>query len=131
LAAATSVGVKTVGRLAEELKGLGLLEKYTVIVGEHGNDVHRHPGKRPRGHGGVWYPESALRMRVRNWVAFFSEIVFIFWNTSYARDGHYMNIWLGPQERQYIKAMQDFVYRLDPGVRMVPVTVSEPEAVRG
>ncbi|HID30846.1 MAG TPA: DUF5060 domain-containing protein [Desulfobacterales bacterium] len=65
-----------------------------------------------------------------NWVAFFHEIAFIFWNTSYARDGHYMNIWLGPQERQYIKAMQDFAYRLDKDVKMVPATVSQPDQVR-
>jgi hypothetical protein len=101
-----------------------------VIVGEHGNSVSSDPTKRPPGHGGVWYPESAQRMRVRNWVAFFNEIVFIFWNTSYARDGHFMNIWLGPQERQYVHAMQDFVRRLDAGIRMAPVTVSDPRAVR-
>ena len=101
-----------------------------VIVGEHGNHVNKDPAKRPAGHGGVWYPESAVRMRIRNWVAFFNEIAFIFWNTSYARDGHFMNIWLGPQERQYIKAMQDFAYRLDKDVRMAPVTLSLPNEVR-
>jgi len=68
-------------------------------------------------------------MRIRNWVAFFHEIAFVLWNTSYARDGHYMNIWLGPQERQYIKAMQDFAYRLDKDVKIVPVTVSDPLSV--
>ena len=52
----------------------------------------------------------------------FNEISFIFWNTSYARDGHFMNIWLGPQEREYVRALQDFSYRLDADVRMVAVT---------
>jgi hypothetical protein len=51
-------------------------------------------------------------------------------NTSYARDGHNMNIWLGPREREYVRAMQDFAYRLDKDVRMVTVDVSEPEKVR-
>ncbi len=102
-----------------------------VIVGETGNHVDRDPAKRPVAHGGVWYPESALRMRIRNWVALFHEVVFIFWNTSYARDGHYMNIWLGPQERQYIAAMQDFAGRLDAEVKMVPVAVSDPSLVNG
>ena len=41
-----------------------------------------------------------------------------------------MNIWLGPQERQYIRAMQDFAYRLDADVRMTSVEVSLPEQVR-
>jgi hypothetical protein len=100
-----------------------------VIVGEQGNHVNRDK-PRPPGVGGVWDEGSARRMRIRNWTALFNEIAFIFWNTSYARDGHYMNIWLGPQERQYIRAMQDFAYRLDADVRMVPVTVSLPEEVR-
>ena len=41
-----------------------------------------------------------------------------------------MNIWLGPRERQYVRAMQDFAYRLDKDVRIVPVTVSDAKAVR-
>ncbi|MGD8239882.1 MAG: hypothetical protein PVH68_15100, partial [Armatimonadota bacterium] len=100
-----------------------------VIVGEHGNHVGKREPPWPPGVGGVWDAGSALRMRIRNWTALFSEISFVFWNTSYARDGHYMNIWLGPQERQYIHAMQDFAYRLDAGIRMAPVTVSAPDQV--
>jgi len=41
-----------------------------------------------------------------------------------------MNIWLGPKEREYVRAMQDFAYGLDKDVRIVPVTVSDPHAVR-
>ena len=100
-----------------------------VIVGEQGNAVSRDK-PRPVGVGGVWDEGSARRMRVRNWTALFNEIAFIFWNTSYARDGHYMNIWLGPQEREYVRAMQDFAYRLDPDVQMTRVEVSMPEEVR-
>jgi hypothetical protein len=100
-----------------------------VIVGEQGNTSDR---KKPiPGVGGVWDDRSALRMRIRNWTALFNEIAFVFWNTSYARDGHYMNIWLGPQERQYVRAMQDFAYRLDKDVMMHTVKVSQPAAVRG
>jgi hypothetical protein len=99
-----------------------------VVVGEQGNTSDR---KRPiPGVGGVWDDRSALRMRIRNWTAFFNEIAFIFWNTSYARDGHFMNIWLGPQERQYVRALQDFAYRLDKDVRMHTLEVSQPDAVR-
>ena len=100
-----------------------------VIVGEQGNWVD--PKKpRPPGVGGVWDVGSARRMRIRLWSALFNEIAFIFWNTSYARDGHYMNIWLGPREREYVRALQDFAGRLDAEVRMVPVEVSLPAEVR-
>ena len=99
-----------------------------VVVGEQGNHVDTN--NRPLGVGGVWDDRSALRMRIRNWTALFNEIAFIFWNTSYARDGHFMNIWLGPKEREYVRAMQDFAYRLDKDVRPVEVTVSHPHAVR-
>ena len=100
-----------------------------VVVGEQGNRIDRKNPPAP-GVGGVWDDRSALRMRIRNWTALFNEITFIFWNTSYARDGHNMNIWLGPKEREYVRAMQDFAYRLDKDVRMVPVDVSQPEKVR-
>ena len=101
-----------------------------VVVGEQGNHIDRSKPV-PPGVGGVWDDRSALRMRIRNWTALFNEIAFIFWNTSYARDGHFMNIWLGPKEREYVRAMQDFAYRLDKDVKPVSVRVSRPEAVRG
>jgi hypothetical protein len=41
-----------------------------------------------------------------------------------------MNIWLGPKEREYVRAMQDFAYRLDKNVVVVPVEVSNLHAVR-
>ncbi len=103
--------------------------KLPVIVGEQGNSAP--PGKdRAPGVGGVWDAGSARRMRLRLWSAMFHEISFIFWNTSYARDGHYMNIWLGPQERQSVRALQDFSSRLDADVRTAAVTVSDPARVR-
>jgi len=100
-----------------------------VIVGEQGNHINKKKPV-PAGVGGVWDDRSALRMRVRNWTALFNEIAFVFWNTSYARDGHFMNIWLGPKEREYVRVMQDFACRLDGDVSMQPVDISEPEAVR-
>lgn len=100
-----------------------------VIVGEQGNHIDRKRAV-PAGVGGVWDNNSAVRMRVRNWTALFHEIAFVFWNTSYARDGHFMNIWLGPKEREYVRAMQDFAYRLDSDVSIHSVDVSAPDAVR-
>jgi len=125
-----------------------------VIVNEHGNNIscvkdpkrripfeYRHidipdiPAARkagilPPGAGGTWDPHSALRMRLRNWTGMFCEISFVYWNNSYARDGHPWNMWFGPQERSYVRAMQDFAYRLDANVKMAAVAVSDPKAVR-
>ena len=100
-----------------------------VVVGEQGNSAPRGKDRAP-GVGGVWDAGSARRMRLRLWSAMFHEISFIFWNTSYARDGHFMNIWLGPQERQSVRALQDFCYRLDADVRMISVPVSDSAQVR-
>ena len=63
-----------------------------VIVGEQGNQVQN------------WDDRSALRMRLRSWAAFFAEGVFIFWNSSGAKDYKNpgaANIYLGPEERGY------------------------------
>ncbi len=98
-----------------------------VVYGEQGNSRGRED-RSGEGIGGVWDPGSARRMRVRCWTALFNEIHFIFWETSYAKDGHYMNLWIGPEERQYIRAMQDFAYRLDAGVKPVEVPLSGPAA---
>jgi hypothetical protein len=115
---------ETAGRAAE-WKRFGK----PVIVGEQGNAASKEQLQTP-GIGGVWDAGSSTRMRLRNWTALFHEIAFVFWNTSYAKDGHSMNIWLGPQERQYVHAMQDFAFGLDAGVRMAPVEVSDPRAAR-
>lgn len=98
-----------------------------VVYGEQGNGGGK-PELIPQGIGGVWDPGSARRMRVRLWSAFFNEISFIFWETSYAKDGHSMNIWIGPEERQYTKALQDFACCLDPGVKPAPVHLAGPQA---
>jgi len=99
-----------------------------VIVGEQGNV------------GMNWDPRSAVRMRIRAWTALFQEIALVFWNTSNSKaamfGGHYTpetgaNIYLGPEERGYIRVLQDFASRLDAGVRMSPVSVSSASLVRG
>jgi hypothetical protein len=60
--------------------------------------------------------------------ALFNEIAFIFWETSYAKDGHYMNLWIGPEERQYVHAMQDFAEGLYRDVRPAAVHLDGPQA---
>ncbi|MFQ6041183.1 MAG: DUF5060 domain-containing protein, partial [Candidatus Poribacteria bacterium] len=47
-----------------------------VILGEHGNWVNKDPNKRPLAHGGVWYPESALRVSIPKMVGVLQEIAF-------------------------------------------------------
>ena len=111
-------------QLAGKWKQLGK----PVIVGEQGNT------------GMNWDPGSAVRMRIRAWTALFQEISLIFWNTSWRKagmfGGHYTpgtaaNIYLGPEERDYVRALQKFASRLDGGIRMVQVSLSPPEVVRG
>jgi hypothetical protein len=92
-----------------------------IIFGEQGNSVQN------------WDERSALRMRLRTWSAFFNEGVLIFWNTSFARDyrSGAANLYLGPEERQYIYALQNFTRDVDPDAAIAPVTVSNPARVRG
>jgi hypothetical protein len=92
-----------------------------VIVGEQGNT------------GMNWDPLSGLRMRIRTWTALFEEISFIFWNTSWSKTGMFhgrytaggaANIYLGPEERGYIRVLQNFSSHLDADVRITPTEVS-------
>jgi hypothetical protein len=128
------VGINELGCDMQILGAAGKWKSFgkPVIVGEAGNSVGRATPEKPwpPGVGGVWDPTSALRMRIRNWAGLMNEISFIFWNTSYAKDGHFMNLWIGPREREYVRAMQDFAYALGRGLKMVPVTVSDKTAVR-
>lgn len=98
-----------------------------VIVGEQGNS------------GMNWDPQSAIRMRIRAWTALFQEISLVFWNTSWSKAGMHhgrntpggaSNIYLGPEERGYIRVLQDFASHLDADVFMTPVKVSSPTLVR-
>ena len=98
-----------------------------VIVGEQGNT------------GTNWDPLSALRMRIRAWTAMFQEISLVFWNTSWSKIGMHQgirkpgqvaNIYLGPEERRYVRILRDFSSRLSADVRMQPVEVSLPNKVR-
>jgi hypothetical protein len=98
-----------------------------VVFGEQGNGGG-NPDLIPQGIGGVWDPGSARRMRVRLWTAMFNEISLVFWETSYAKDGHHMNLWLGPEERQYVHALQDFAHCLDPGVKTFKAPLVGPQA---
>ncbi|MGE5264011.1 MAG: hypothetical protein ACM3S0_11575, partial [Acidobacteriota bacterium] len=70
----------------------------------------------------------------------FQEIAYIFWNVGWSKYGMFQgvytpggaaNLYLGPEERAYIRVLQDFSSRLDAQVRPVPIQVSAPDQVRG
>ncbi|MBI3158372.1 MAG: DUF5060 domain-containing protein [Chloroflexi bacterium] len=108
--------------LIEQLGHAGDSTSKPTIFGEQGNS------------NGNWDEGSALRMRIRSWTAFFKEVVLIFWNTSCCKDsdsGFASNIYLGPQERGYIRVLQDFVAGLDRVLRTAQIEVSDPARVRG
>ena len=95
-----------------------------VILGEQGNaDIN-------------WLPDSALRMRIRDWTAFFKEVSVIFWDTTYATNGMINpggvgNIYLGPEERQYNHIMMWFVKTvLKSDSAITTVTVSNSNLMR-
>ena len=108
--------VVTVNRIAEEKKF-----NKPIIFGEQGNSIQN------------WDDLSAERMRIRSWTAFFEQGIFIFWNTSYIknyRNTYAANIYLGPQERGYIRALQNFTVLADTGVRAIPFFPDNKSQVR-
>jgi len=92
-----------------------------VIVGEQGNAGHN------------WDPTSALRMRLRAWTAFFGEGALIFWNTSNTKNyrAGSGNIYLGPEERGYLRVLQSFTRGFDPRARIASVELSPSASIRG
>jgi hypothetical protein len=92
-----------------------------VIVGEQGNSGHN------------WDPQSALRMRLRAWATFFGEGTLIFWNTSSSKDytASAGNIYLGPEERGYLRVLQNFTRGFDKRARATLAVVSPAATVRG
>ena len=92
-----------------------------VIFGEQGNAIAN------------WDTLSAERMRIRSWTAFFAEGMFIFWNTTYIKNYYQpvsANIYLGPQERGYIRALQNYTATADSGIRPISFFVSNSHQVR-
>lgn len=85
------------------LEQINKYEEYQkpIVFGEQGNKEEN------------WDETSAERMRIRSWTAFFNEAILIFWNQSGRKD--YLapsvgnaNIFIGEEERSYMKILQDF-----------------------
>ena len=92
-----------------------------VIFGEQGNSVQ------------CWDPLSALRMRIRSWTSFFAEGILIYWNASWAMDYQHQvaaNIYLGPEERKYIRALHDYSALADADVSIIPIKPENANQVR-
>jgi hypothetical protein len=92
-----------------------------VIVGEQGNS------------GQNWDDRSGVRMRLRAWTALFAEGALIFWNTSTTKSyrSWAANIYLGPEERRYLRVLRNFTRGFDARARIVSVRVSGPPGLRG
>ena len=75
-----------------------------VIFGEQGNSVQN------------WDERSAIRMRLRSWSAFFNGGALVFWNSSYAKDnkGGAANLYIGPEERGFVRVLQAFAGAVGP-----------------
>lgn len=84
-----------------------------TLVDEQGNSDHN------------WDPTSAVRMRLRAWTAFFAEATLVFWNTSATKDytAQAGNLYVGPEERGYIRVLARYVRGFDPRARVVTGTV--------
>lgn len=93
-----------------------------ILFGEQGNSEQN------------WDKFSAIRMRVRSWSAFFNEGILVFWNSSFAKDyhgGYASNIYLGPQERGYIRILQNFTQQVTADAEMTTLAWSDSTQVRG
>jgi len=80
-----------------------------------------------------WDQGSSVRMRLRAWTAFFAEATFVFWNTSATK--HYFadeaaNIYLGPEERGYVRVLSRWMRGFDPRAYFVTPSVPDRSDVR-
>lgn len=96
--------------------------KKPVVFGEQGNSVQN------------WDSRSGVRLRLRSWSAFFNEGILIFWNTSgfkNYRSPVAANVYIGPEEREYVRALQTFTANADPLLRLTTIQTSQTSSVRG
>src|SRR5262249_5705014 len=80
-----------------------------VIVGEQGNFYIN------------WDSSSAARMAIRSWTAFFNEIALVFWDLEDFKDRVGGAEYIGPEERSYIRHLQDFTNGIPADARIAPI----------
>lgn len=115
-----------------DLRTVQLIDKFSdtkkpVVFGEQGNHILN------------WDKDSAIRMRIRAWSAFFNEGILIFWNSSEKKeivprradiDFTYGNQYIGEEERGYMKILQKFTNGIDISAKKEALSSRNPE-VRG
>ena len=80
-----------------------------------------------------WSLISALQLRLVTWSAFFNEVGLCFWNTSWDKNlktEGASNIYLGKQERSFIKVLSDFTKEVAGDAKIAAISVNKPTAVR-
>lgn len=94
-------------------------DKYNkpILFGEMGNTTKN------------WDADSALRMRVKSWVAFFNEAILVFWNTSFNKNFYNdvlknANQFIGPEERSYILSLQRFTAGAELGAKPLAISTN-------
>ena len=100
------------------------IEKYKkypkpVVFGEQGNEK------------ASWDQTSSVRMRVRSWASFFNEAVLIFWNQSDSKNFYNAvlknaNIYIGEEERGFVRILQDFTKNVDLSAKIVNLPTNNP-----
>ena len=61
-----------------------------------------------------WDPLSAARLRMRSWTAFIWGGQQVWWSATHAKDCNCNNIYLGEEERSYVRQLQTLVPLVDP-----------------
>ena len=71
-------------------------------------------------------------MRLRAWTAFFAEATLVFWNTSATKDytADAGNLYLGPEERGYVRVLARYMRGFDPRARVVTASVPGGDGLR-
>ncbi len=86
-----------------------------------------------------WDATSALRLRLRSWTAFFAETGLVFWNASFIKNccpNGTSSVYIGPQERGYVRALQRYTSGFDPraiveAAKVAPSGAARAYALRG
>lgn len=86
-----------------------------VMFGEQGNS------------GENWDPSSARRLRIRAWTSWFQRSTLVFWNLTFAKDCKCYGVYLGPEERGFVRALQGFADGIKGTLSPFTPRVAEPD----
>jgi len=75
-----------------------------------------------------WDLDSARRMRIKAWTAFFNQAILIFWNdprTLFYNDGN-ANIFLGDTEVNYLEILKNFISGIESDMSVFTISTNNP-----